>query len=82
MSFMHPYLFWLMIIPFVIFAFLISTNKERLSRIFDEKVLRRLSASDESIPLMMRNIIMFLAIFLMIVHWPVRSSRRVTRWWK
>jgi len=67
MSFMHPYLFWLMIIPFVIFAFLISTNKERLSRIFDEKVLQRLSASDESMPLMMRNIIMFLAIFLMIV---------------
>jgi len=64
---MHPYLFWLMVIPFVIFAFLISTNKERLSRIFDEKVLRRLSASDESMPVMMRNIIMFLAIFLMIV---------------
>ena len=67
MNFMHPYLFWLMVIPFVIFAFLISTNKERLSRIFDEKVLRRLSASDESMPVMMRNIIMFLAIFLMIV---------------
>ena len=64
---MHPYLFWLMVIPFVIFAFLISTNKERLSRIFDEKVLKRLSASDESMPLMLRNIIMFLAIFLMIV---------------
>jgi len=67
MNFMHPYLFWLMVIPFVIFAFLISTNKEKLSRIFDEKVLRRLSASNESMPLMMRNIIMFLAIFLMIV---------------
>ena len=67
MTFMHPYLFWLMVIPFVIFAFLISTNKERLSRIFDEKVLQRLSASDESMPLRVRNIIMFLGIFLMIV---------------
>ena len=67
MSFVHPYLFWILIIPFVFFAFLISTNKERLSRIFDEKVLARLSATDESIPLMMRNIIMFLAILLMIV---------------
>ncbi|OQX50061.1 MAG: hypothetical protein B5M46_02025 [Epsilonproteobacteria bacterium 4484_20] len=62
MSFMHPYLFWMMVVPFVIFAFLVSTNKERLSRIFDEKVLQRLSAGDESMPLMMRNIIMFLAI--------------------
>ncbi|SFV53814.1 BatB [hydrothermal vent metagenome] len=67
MTFMHPYLFWLMIIPFMIFAFLISTNKEKLSRIFDEKVLERLSAGHESMPVMLRNIIMFLAIFLMIV---------------
>lgn len=67
MEFVNPYLFWILIIPFVFFAFLISTNKERLSRIFDEKVLARLSATDESMPLMVRNIIMFLAIFLMIV---------------
>jgi len=67
MEFMYPYLFWILIVPFVIFAFLISTNKEKLSRIFDEKVLQRLSASDESIPLQLRNIIMFAAIFLMIV---------------
>ncbi len=67
MTFVNPYLFWILLIPFVLFAFLISTNKERLSRIFDEKVLARLSASDESIPLMVRNITMFTAIFLMIV---------------
>ncbi len=67
MSFVHPYLFWILVIPFVLFAFLISTNKERLSRIFDEKVLARLSATDETIPLMLRNVMMFLAIFLMIV---------------
>ena len=67
MEFMHPYLFWILIVPFVIFAFLISTNKEKLSRIFNEKVLQRLSAGSESMPLMMRNVIMFFAIFLMIV---------------
>jgi len=67
MEFVNPYLFWIMIVPFVLFAFLITTNKERLSRIFDEKVLARLSAADESMPLLVRNIIMFLAIFLMIV---------------
>ncbi len=67
MTFVHPYLFWILVIPFLLFAFLITTNKERLSRIFDEKVLKRLSAADESMPLMVRNIVMFAAIFLMIV---------------
>jgi len=67
MEFVNPYLFWILIIPFVIFAFLISTNKERLSRIFDEKVLERLNAGSESIPLLVRNVLMFSAIFLMIV---------------
>jgi len=67
MSFVYPQLFWVLIVPFIVFAVLISTNKERLSRIFDEKVLKRLSAADESVPLVVRNITMFVAIFFMIV---------------
>jgi len=66
MSFVYPYLFLALALPFVVFAFLISTNRERLSRIFDEKVLKRLSAADEGMPVMARNILMFLALFLMI----------------
>ena len=67
MSFVNPQFFWILIVPFVIFSFLISTNKERISRIFDAKVLKRLSATDESIPIVVRNALMFLAIFLMII---------------
>jgi Ca-activated chloride channel family protein len=67
MSFVNPQFFWVMIVPFVLFAFLISTNKERLSRVFDEKVLKRLSATEGSIPVGVRNILMFIALFLMIV---------------
>jgi Ca-activated chloride channel family protein len=67
MEFVNPYLFWIMIVPFVLFTLLISTNKEKLSRIFDEKVLARLSATNESMPLMVRNIMMLSAIFFMIV---------------
>ena len=67
MTFANPYLFWILIVPFILFAILISTNKEKLSRVFDEKVLKRLSASDETIPLTIRNMTMFVAIFLMIV---------------
>lgn len=67
MSFVNPQFFWALIVPFVIFAFLISTNKERLARIFDEKVLKRLSATDESMSMVVRNMLMLLALFLMIV---------------
>jgi len=67
MSFVNPQFFWVMVIPLLIFAFLISTNKERLSRIFDEKVLKRLSATDESMPMMVRNILMFISLFLMVI---------------
>jgi Ca-activated chloride channel family protein len=67
MEFVNPYLFWIFMVPFVLFAFLISTNKERLSRIFDEKVLTRLSAANEGMPLMLRNIVVFAAVFFMIV---------------
>ncbi len=67
MSFVYPQFFWAMVVPFVLFAFLLTTNKERLSRIFDEKVLKRLSASDESLPMVARNVLMLLSIFMMIV---------------
>lgn len=65
--FVHPYLFWGLVIPFVIFAVLVSTNKDRLSRVFDEKVLARLSAGSNAVPMVLRNIIIFMAIFLMII---------------
>jgi len=65
--FVHPYLFWGLVIPFVIFAVLVSTNKDRLSRVFEEKVLARLSTGSNAIPMALRNLILFMAIFLMIV---------------
>ncbi len=67
MTFVHPQLFWALVVPLVIFALLLTTNKDNLSRIFDKEVLKRLSRGDDSIPMSIRNIISFLAIFLMIV---------------
>jgi len=67
MSFVNPQFFWVMIVPLIVLAFLITTNKERLSRVFDEKVLKRLSAADENMPLVVRNILLFIALFLMVV---------------
>ena len=66
-TFMHPYLFWALVVPFVVFAILVMTNKERLERIFDEAVLQRLSASSESLPPRVRQGIVLSAVFLFIV---------------
>jgi len=67
MSFVNPQFFWVLVVPFLIFAFLISTNRDKLSRIFDETVLKRLSATNEGISMVTRNIFMLIAIFLMII---------------
>jgi Ca-activated chloride channel family protein len=67
MSFVNPQFFWAMFIPLVIFTYLILTHKDSFLQIFDEKVLERLSAGDDSLPLVIRNLVMILAIFLMIV---------------
>jgi len=67
MSFVNPELFWILIAPLSIFAILISTNRDNLSRIFDDSVLKRLSAGDNTIPQSIRNIMLFISIFLMIL---------------
>ncbi|MCH9740793.1 MAG: VWA domain-containing protein [Epsilonproteobacteria bacterium] len=67
MSFVNPQFFWAMVIPLAVFTYLILTHKDKFLQIFDEKVLERLSAGDDSLPLVMRNLLMILAILLMIV---------------
>jgi len=67
MEFVHPQFFWVMIVPFVIFVFLVTTNKDKVARIFDEKVLARLRADSETLPNSLRNLVLFSAVFLMIV---------------
>ena len=65
--FVHPYLFWILVVPLLVFALLLSTNKDRLSRVFDDKVLKRLSVESNALPESIRNITSFVVIFLMVV---------------
>ncbi|MGW8169173.1 MAG: vWA domain-containing protein [Sulfurovaceae bacterium] len=65
--FVYPYLFWILIIPFVVLAMLMITNKSRLDRLFDPQVLERLCANKDSMPQIVRNILFFVALFLMII---------------
>jgi len=67
MNFVYPYLLGIMLVPFVIFAFLVLTNKDMAARIFDPHVLKRLRADGDVLPLRVRNILLLSSILLMIV---------------
>jgi Ca-activated chloride channel family protein len=43
------------------------SNKDKVSRVFDEKVLKKLRADGNSLPTSWRNMIFFIALFLMVV---------------
>ena len=65
--FVYPYLFWILIIPFFVLAVLVITNKSRLDRLFDPKILDRLRANKDTLPQVVRNILFFTALFMMII---------------
>ncbi len=67
MSFANPYIFFILIIPFIIFAFLVLTNKEGAERVFSKKVLERIKVEGSGLSNRIRNSILFLAIFFMII---------------
>jgi len=67
MSFVTPEFLWMMGIPLVIFTYFILTHKDRFLQIFDEKILARLTVGDDSLPLVIRNLLLIMALFLMIV---------------
>ncbi|MCK5855565.1 MAG: VWA domain-containing protein [Sulfurovaceae bacterium] len=67
MSLLNPTFFWVMSIPLLLFTYLILTHKDSFVQIFDEKVLQRLSVGDDSLPLVIRNLLLILSLFFMIV---------------
>ena len=67
MSFVHPYLLGLLLIPFVIFAVLVLTNREGAARVFSSEALKRLRVEGDVLPLRARNIVLLLSVLLMIL---------------
>lgn len=67
MSFINPQFLWTMLLPLMVFTYFILTHQEKFAQIFDEKVLKRLLIHDDSLPLVIRNLFIILAIFFMIV---------------
>jgi len=66
-SFVNVTLFWVLSLPLLILAVLMVSNKDKISRVFDEKVLQKLRADNNSLPSSIRNLIFFVALFLMVV---------------
>jgi len=67
MTFVNSQIFWAMVIPFLIFTYLILTHKDNFLQIFDEEVLKRLSSDNDALPQVIRNVVMLSAIFFIIV---------------
>jgi len=67
MTFVTPQFFWMMGIPLVVFTYFILTHEDKFLQIFDKKVLERLTAGDDSMPLVIRNLLLIMALFFMIV---------------
>ncbi len=67
MSFVNPQLFFILILPLLVFAFVILRHKGSVGSVFNEDVLKRLSVGDNSLPLVLRNALMLLGIFFLLV---------------
>jgi len=67
MSFVNPQLFWILILPLILFAFFVVRHKDNVSNLFSKEVLKRLSVGDDALPLVARNVMMFIALLLMLI---------------
>jgi len=67
MSLVSPHFLWMLGIPLAIFSFFILTHHDKLTQVFDKKVLERLSAGDNSLPLRARNMVLIVALIFMII---------------
>ena len=67
MSFVTPQVLWMMGIPLAVFTYFILTHNDNFLQVFDEKVLKRLTIGDDSLPLVIRHLILIVALFFMVV---------------
>jgi len=67
MTFVEPQLFWIMALPLAIFSFFILRQKDNFTQVFNKEVLERLSMGDDALPLVLRNLLMVLALFFMLI---------------
>ena len=67
MRFLHPEYIYLMLVPAFVLVYLISTNKDTLERIFDERILERLRIRGDALGRAGHNTLLFFVFFMMTV---------------
>ena len=67
MTFVNPQLFFLLIVPLLVFSIVIFRHKSSMTSVFNEEVLKRLSVGDDALPLPIRNALMLLALLFLLI---------------
>ncbi len=67
MSFENFYLMIILLVPFILFAVLVLTNKEGVERLFSKEVIERIRVEGSGLSTRARNILIFMAILMMII---------------
>ena len=67
MSFVNPQIFYILILPLLLFSFFILRHKDNISQLFSKEVLERLSVGHDSLPLVARNALMLVALLFMLI---------------
>lgn len=67
MTFVNPQLFFILILPLLVFAFMILRHKGSVTQVFNAEVLKRLSVGDDSLPLGLRNMLMLVGVFFLVI---------------
>ncbi len=67
MQFLYPNVLFFMLIPTILLAFFITTNKKNIEKHFTKEALNKLQVSNKFLSQTSRNILFFIAILLMII---------------
>ena len=67
MNFENFYLMLLLLIPFILFALLVLTNKEGIERVFSKEVIERIRVEGSGLSNRARNTLLLGSIFMMII---------------
>ena len=67
MQFLYINILFFMFIPSIVLMFLIMTKKDLFSQYFNEETLKKLNVSNKYLSKKIRNVLLFLSLFLMII---------------
>ncbi|RXI44862.1 hypothetical protein CRU99_04610 [Malaciobacter mytili] len=67
MQFLYPNVLFFMLIPTILLAFFITTNKKNIEKHFTKEALSKLQVANKFLSQSSRNILFFIAILLMII---------------